>query len=571
MPCPTCKMSNQAIRMNMQNGLHPQHFHFRSPREAVAVIRLAELAVAAPVAPVAPVAPWRAAMAPVAPAAAVVVLDEGGQDAIPPGVYAQPLQLHAAGVWVAPAGAPAAPAPADLADVAPAAPAALAPADADEAPVDDVLEWHLEQLENLPDDESGETEDEERSDSMADGEPMPDWEEIPEVPDAPDDEEMPEVPGDEEMESDSDNQQVPGDEGMESDSSDNQQDLIALADRVQERRLKGKGAGKKGKGKGKKGDGSILAALGVPNAAVAAVAPKARPAKAAVAKAKAANARAKAAVASAKAAVEAAGLLMDAAVPPARPAVAPAQAAVLPPKSAVPPAKAAVAPASAAPAAPYSEAFASNFPMPSEPTLFCSLCNGEVEMSKARLRSKLKQIWHCNECNSTMTKVYRNPKGPIDFTKCDQAEINKFFQECKGKHQNEINLLSHDLISTYKHEETYWDEGGEFLPLSVWTTRGFDADRIEALSQPGDVRQHAVLGKTYRVSILAAGNKGAQGRSQSSNHDARPASSSNDGLPAEKRLRVDMDQAPNEDMAQMEARVKAALSASLVVSNGNSV
>ena len=200
--------------------------------------------------------------------------------------------------------------------------------------------------------------------------------------------------------------------------------------------------------------------------------------------------------------------------------------------------------------------------MPSEPTLFCSLCNGEVEMSKARLRSKRREEWQCLECRSTMTKVYRNPKGSIDFTKCDKDKIHKFFEDCKGKHQHEIHLLASDLMSTYQHEEAYWNDGGEFLPLGVWSTRGFDVAQIEALSQPCDVRHHPVLGKTYRVVIFAAGSKGAQGRSQSSNHDARQ-SSSNDGLPAEKRLRVDTEQQPSEDMAALEARVKAELAASL--------
>lgn len=44
-------------------------------------------------------------------------------------------------------------------------------------------------------------------------------------------------------------------------------------------------------------------------------------------------------------------------------------------------------------------------------------------------------------------------------------------------------------------------EGGEYLPLGVWTARGFDAQRIEELSRPEDREQHPVLGMTYRVRI----------------------------------------------------------------------
>ena len=53
----------------------------------------------------------------------------------------------------------------------------------------------------------------------------------------------------------------------------------------------------------------------------------------------------------------------------------------------------------------------------------------------------------------------------------------------------------------------YYMNGGEFLPLSVWATRGFDANVIKEKIAPEDCREHPVLGTTYRVKILSMGDR----------------------------------------------------------------
>ena len=47
-----------------------------------------------------------------------------------------------------------------------------------------------------------------------------------------------------------------------------------------------------------------------------------------------------------------------------------------------------------------------------------------------------------------------------------------------------------------EHAE-YYDDGGEFLPLSVWVARGFNVD-INTV-RPQDKKVHPVLGDTYRI------------------------------------------------------------------------
>jgi len=63
-------------------------------------------------------------------------------------------------------------------------------------------------------------------------------------------------------------------------------------------------------------------------------------------------------------------------------------------------------------------------------------------------------------------------------------------------------------------------EGGEFLPLSVWATRGFDIEAIASRSRPVDIKEHEVLGKTYRVRIMAVGETARRGQKRSSGNTA---------------------------------------------------
>ncbi|CAK0884150.1 unnamed protein product [Prorocentrum cordatum] len=64
-----------------------------------------------------------------------------------------------------------------------------------------------------------------------------------------------------------------------------------------------------------------------------------------------------------------------------------------------------------------------------------------------------------------------------------------------------------------RKEHRKWSaEGGEFLPLSAWSVKGFDTGRIESLSRPWDIQDHRVLGKTHRVPIYSAGTASKTGK-----------------------------------------------------------
>ena len=65
-------------------------------------------------------------------------------------------------------------------------------------------------------------------------------------------------------------------------------------------------------------------------------------------------------------------------------------------------------------------------------------------------------------------------------------------------------------IQTFEDTKEYYSEGGAYLPLKVWATRGFDADRIAAASRDTDIIEDPVLGTVYRVRILQKGNSGCR-------------------------------------------------------------
>jgi hypothetical protein len=66
------------------------------------------------------------------------------------------------------------------------------------------------------------------------------------------------------------------------------------------------------------------------------------------------------------------------------------------------------------------------------------------------------------------------------------------------------------LVSSVEVKKEFYQDGGEYLPLGVWATRGFNPKNIEDRSRESDVMEDAVLGTVYRVRILSKGNEGSR-------------------------------------------------------------
>ncbi|CAK0846524.1 unnamed protein product, partial [Prorocentrum cordatum] len=83
----------------------------------------------------------------------------------------------------------------------------------------------------------------------------------------------------------------------------------------------------------------------------------------------------------------------------------------------------------------------------------------------------------------------------------------------------EVQLGDKDVVAHFREymkgfeEHAEWHaEGGEFLPLSVWATRGFDMDTIKDMSHPWDIRPDRMFTNTHRVPIYSAGTAGKKGK-----------------------------------------------------------
>ena len=149
----------------------------------------------------------------------------------------------------------------------------------------------------------------------------------------------------------------------------------------------------------------------------------------------------------------------------------------------------------------------------------CSLCAGPLLNLKCRLVSKTAKKWKCSVCASKITQLHDvfGSWPTVEFKSMSNEEQTKFFKDCSAfRKRDDLAQFAKTVFETFTVEAKVYYHGGEFLPLTVWETRGFDSRLIEAASDPSDVMEHPVLGITYRVSIVSTGLKGETGTRSSS-------------------------------------------------------
>ena len=173
-------------------------------------------------------------------------------------------------------------------------------------------------------------------------------------------------------------------------------------------------------------------------------------------------------------------------LPPPAPAVAtvtdPAVAAVTAPAVAAVTHPAAAAVTDRAPAADV--ASGSFWP---EPMVMCNYCGDQCDVAKVRIRSKAKNTWICNRCNCNKLQLHRlfgafPPDGCPDIP---DNELQEFFKRTHGMDPRTTKDKWNNLVKSYVSGEEYFAFDGEFVPLSVWSVRGFDATRTAIYSNRG--------------------------------------------------------------------------------------
>ena len=158
------------------------------------------------------------------------------------------------------------------------------------------------------------------------------------------------------------------------------------------------------------------------------------------------------------------------------------------------------------------EPFGTSHPMFEERAIRCSFCGRQA--TKMRARGKRTRIFKCSTCNVKLVQLH-NVFGqwPTEQFKNQTEEAKQEFMrniaDCKSLAQVEVK--ANQMLVRFEQHSEYYSEGGQFLPLSVWATQGFNVEAIERHSKPEDKMIHDVLGPCYRVKLLTKGIQGERG------------------------------------------------------------
>ena len=165
--------------------------------------------------------------------------------------------------------------------------------------------------------------------------------------------------------------------------------------------------------------------------------------------------------------------------------------------------------------------------LPEQP--LCTKCASYVDPCGPGVRctSKTTPSFICPVCCSKLTGLNRLcGHWPIEeFKELSAAEQESFFQSCGAGTAALKKAIEQHIIRRQVHQRVN-EVAGEFLPLSVWQTRGFDPSIIEA-NCPMEI--HVQLGKTYQVKIHSTGEKAIE--EQVRQHMARVCSGKDRGSP----------------------------------------
>ena len=131
----------------------------------------------------------------------------------------------------------------------------------------------------------------------------------------------------------------------------------------------------------------------------------------------------------------------------------------------------------------------------------CSYCNEKTDMTRCRLISKGQGTFRCGKCSTTTTTLNRFLGAGVAQTlqKIPPAEREQFFKFARENNARAIKEKITFLMRRHETWEKRYQSGGNYLPLSVWQTQGYDTSRIERLSRPEDIMEDHVLGKVPRA------------------------------------------------------------------------
>ena len=125
-------------------------------------------------------------------------------------------------------------------------------------------------------------------------------------------------------------------------------------------------------------------------------------------------------------------------------------------------------------------------PIPKDPDLpvQCYYCGSMCKIASVRVHKKTEGTWKCLKCCGTITGCYRHYNGMPNLAEMSVEQQHAFWSELQkktGKYAYD-NCLRSFQSNKETTKQKFYANNGEFLPLSVWKTRGFNDNEILAKS-----------------------------------------------------------------------------------------
>ena len=152
-------------------------------------------------------------------------------------------------------------------------------------------------------------------------------------------------------------------------------------------------------------------------------------------------------------------------------------------------------------------------PRSTMPLYFAALAAVKSITASHDATEKKQGVWRCNKCCVKITSLRRGfgQWPPPNWSDIPVATQLEFFQCSDGLSTKDLTKKADESFHVKDVlNQKFYTHGGDFLPLSVWATRGFNTQSIADHTLEGDKRLHPVLGLTYRVKILALGERGEE-------------------------------------------------------------
>jgi hypothetical protein len=91
-----------------------------------------------------------------------------------------------------------------------------------------------------------------------------------------------------------------------------------------------------------------------------------------------------------------------------------------------------------------------------------------------------------------------------------KEEQQQFWVDITNMNGQQAANAADVLVTSHDEKKEFYSDAGDYLPLGVWATRGYDPNHIKTRSRDSDVIEDPVLGTVYRVRILSKGNSGSR-------------------------------------------------------------